>query len=252
VFSPICASTAPCKVCQTIASLFGVADFHRACADNRAAPLPLSGIPIYFYRCPSCGLLFTTACDAFSVRDFLELIYNDQYLLIDPEYKEQRPQRIAQFIDSCFGRSKTISILDYGGGNGELARALKRIGFTSLAVYDPFVPEFSLPPAGTYDLILSIEVMEHAAAPLELVRDIARFAGPTTVVLFSTLLQPPDILKLGMNWWYIGPRNGHLTLHTQKSLEALGAQLGWQLASFDGGLHLYYRQIPEWLKRQFG
>ena len=63
VLIPLASRSAVCKCCGKPADLFGVVDFHKSCEDRRGPPLPLSGVPIYYYRCPNCGFLFTTAFD---------------------------------------------------------------------------------------------------------------------------------------------------------------------------------------------
>ncbi|HSU66432.1 MAG TPA: methyltransferase domain-containing protein, partial [Tepidisphaeraceae bacterium] len=65
------------------------------------------------------------------------------------------------------------------------------------------------------------------------------------LILFTTAFQPPDIEQLGTSWWYIGPRNGHVSLHTPQSILSIVRTLGFRLASSpDGLVHLLFRSIP--------
>jgi len=59
--------------------------------------------------------------------------------------------------------------------------------------------------------------------------------------LFSTLLQPDDMDKIGMRWWYIGPRNGHISLHSKKSLKLLWERYGCVVESVDEDVHMASR-----------
>src|SRR5829696_6292592 len=119
--SAVAPASAPCKVCGGVSHLYGVVDFHKNCEIARGRQvLALSGIPIYYHRCPACELLFTVAFDHFSNDDFARHIYNDGYSAVDPDYRETRPAGNAQWIIGAFGNSKSIRILDYGGGNGRL------------------------------------------------------------------------------------------------------------------------------------
>src|SRR5579884_2308696 len=128
-FCPIAALSRPCKVCAGPAVLFGVVDFHKSGDELRQAPLPLSGIPIYYYRCPACGFLFTTAFDTFSDDDFRRHIYNEGYARVDPDYADLRPRGNAQMLAGMFPQARNLRVLDYGGGNGRLAQYLSQRGF---------------------------------------------------------------------------------------------------------------------------
>jgi hypothetical protein len=61
-------------------------------------------------------------------------------------------------------------------------------------------------------------------------------------VVFSTLLQPDDMAKIGMTWWYIGPRNGHISLHSKKSLQLLWERFGCVVESVNEDVHMASRR----------
>lgn len=246
-FAPICPPQAPCKCCGTAAVLSGVVDFFKNCAGIRL-PLALSGIPIYYYRCMACRFLFTTAFDAFTKEEFARHVYNREYLLVDPEYPRIRPQSNAEFLTRLFANDKPLRLLDYGGGEGLLAELLRFAGFPHAETYDPFVPCHSTRPDNRYDLITCFEVAEHSTDPAATFADMSRLLATTGLILFSTLLQPADIDQQGLGWWYAGPRNGHVSLHTKESLEAIARPLGLHLASFHDGLHVLCRGIPDFAR----
>jgi len=245
-FAPITPRQSACKCCGASASLFGVADFHKNCAGLQDGPFALSGIPIYYYRCPACGFLYTTAFDEFTPRDFADYVYNDEYALVDPDFAHARPCNNAQTIAQAFGGSKDLRILDYGGGNGMLAEFLRAQGFSDVQTYDPFVAAHARRPLGVYDCIVSFEVMEHSPSPRQTMEDIHSLRADEGIVLFSTLVQPPDIAQQGAAWWYVGPRNGHVSLHSHQSLRTLAAEWGLQIGSFGDNLHLLFGALPAW------
>jgi 2-polyprenyl-6-hydroxyphenyl methylase/3-demethylubiquinone-9 3-methyltransferase len=72
---------------------------------------------------------------------------------------------------------------------------------------------------------------------------LASLADPG-LVLFSTLLQPQDFDKLGLNWWYVGPRNGHVSMFSRNALALAWRHQGYQTASFNDNLHLAFRTVP--------
>lgn len=244
-----CADRTPCKCCGATAFLYGLVDFHKNCESlHGRAVLGLSGVPIYYHRCPECGFLFTTAFDDFSTEDFLRHIYNEEYILVDPDYLGDRARYNAKVLLGLFSEGRPRRILDYGGGNGVLAGCLRDAGFPDVENYDPFVPDHATRPEGRFDCVVSFEVVEHATDPERTFADMMEFLDESGLIIFSTLLQPPDIERRGLGWWYCGPRNGHVSLFSRESLRALIEPLGFGCASFDSNLHVLYREIPDFAR----
>jgi 2-polyprenyl-6-hydroxyphenyl methylase/3-demethylubiquinone-9 3-methyltransferase len=223
-------------------------DFHKNCESIRRKVLDLSGIPIYYYRCPDCRFIFTTAFDHFTKEDFCRYIYNEEYLLVDPDYQQLRPRGNAEFLCQLFAGAKPQRILDYGGGHGLLAELLRAGGFSQVDTYDPFVPRYSARPPHRYDCVVSFEVAEHSTDPAGTFADMNDLVLEPGLVLFSTLLQPADIDQQHLSWWYVGPRNGHVSLYSRASLEALARPHRFKLGSFNDNLHVLFREIPDFAK----
>lgn len=239
------ASTEPvaCKICQGPSPLFGVIDFHKSCIEAQGRRFAPSGYPVYYRRCSVCSFAFTTAFDTWTYADFHQQIYNEDYIKVDPNFVEVRPTTNAQVMADTFQGSRTsIHILDYGGGSGLTADLLRRQGF-SAKTYDPF-SEFNEIPTERFDLISCFEVMEHVPSPRETVARMISLLMETGAILFSTLVQPAEFDTIGLNWWYAGPRNGHVSLYSELSLELLFQLYGMRVRSFSEGVHMAYREIP--------
>jgi 2-polyprenyl-6-hydroxyphenyl methylase/3-demethylubiquinone-9 3-methyltransferase len=250
-FKPIVDASVPCKCCGGDAKIYGVADFNQSCADIEKPLLPASGIPIYYHRCIRCGFIFTVAMDAFTHGDFQKWIYNDQYIQIDPDYGEKRAAMVVPRLLHMFRGSPEIRILDYGGGSGDLARMLRGHGFRFADTYDPFVPKFSARPSGLYDLILSFEMAEHVPRPAEIFADKKSLMSKESLIVFSTQFQPPDIDFMRMQWWYIAPRNGHVSIYTSAALQGVAQKIGLNFGSFDNCWHAMYGEIPAFARHLF-
>src|SRR4051812_6413734 len=97
-----------CKICSAQAPLYGVTDFHKSCEEARGRYLPLTGVAIYYHRCGDCGLVFTHAFDDWSKAEYVQHIYNDDYVLIDPEYIDTRPTGNAAFILDFIKKGKDL------------------------------------------------------------------------------------------------------------------------------------------------
>ena len=247
-FQPVGPATVPCKCCDSDAPLYGVVDFHRHCNVSAPDALALSGIPVYYHRCRVCGFLFTTAFDAFTDDDFSRRLYNDDYIRVDPDFADARPAGNAAAIQYLFGGTPGLRLIDYGGGNGRLAAHLRGAGFQSVATYDPFVPAHARRPQERFDCLVSFEVLEHSPHPRETLEEMDSLLAPNGMILFSTLVQGAEFEAQGMNWWYIGPRNGHVSLHSRRSLLHLVEPMGYGFASFNDNLHVLFRQMPDFAR----
>lgn len=248
-FRQVAERSAPCKCCGSEAPIFGVVDFHKHCLERHGRVLPPSGIPIYYYRCVRCSFVFATAFDRFGSSDFRRHIYNDDYAFVDPEYAFERPRSCAAMLCGLFGHERPGSILDYGCGTGRLVEFLRANGFPNVQGYDPFVEAFSAKPAEKFECVVSFETIEHSPDPGRTIADMSGFVADEGLVLFSTVLQPPDFGEQGLSWWYVAPRNGHVSIHTRESLAALAAAQGLRFGSLGETLHVFVRRIPEFAKR---
>jgi hypothetical protein len=246
---PFTPAPLPCKVCGAPAAPFGEADFSRNCEEDRGVVLPKTGIAIHYRRCGDCGFLFTDAFDDWTPDDWGQAVYNEAYAQVDPDYDAVRPASNAQVVAQTFGAlAATLTVLDYGGGNGRFAHDLRKAGFAQVATYDPFHPVHSARPVERFNLVTCYEAIEHMPDPLAGAADIVSFLADDALLVVSTVTQPDDIARQGMGWWYIGPRNGHISLHTRESLKRLFATLGVIVVSLNEGLHLAFRQPPSFAR----
>jgi SAM-dependent methyltransferase len=243
---PVSRTALSCKICDGRAELYGVVDFHRPCHIPNGFRPPLLGIPVYYRRCGACGFLFTDAFDDWSEDQFKTHIYNDDYLAFDPDYLVARPRNNAQMVAQHWDRQKSgMRVLDFGGGNDVLCTALRASGFAVAITYDPMVPEHAARPEGKFDLITCFETLEHLPDPIAGIERMIECAAEPGVILYSTLVQPADFDNQGLGWWYVGPRNGHISMFTRPSLAAMWARHGYKNVSLSDNIHFAYRTMPE-------
>lgn len=235
----------PCKACGTPSPAMGSVDFNKSCEDRRRVALPLSGRAVTYHRCPACALVFTGDFDAWDHDEFRSRIYNEGYADVDPDFAGSRPAASAELIGALLGPAcRGLDVLDFGGGDGALAALLASRHGMAAEVYDPFSPAHDVAPQRQYPLVTCFEVLEHTPDPRATLREIAARVQPDGIVVFSTLLQPGDFAQRGLSWWYVAPRNGHVTIYSAQSLRALWSDLGFQLISHGEGLHIAYRTLP--------
>jgi hypothetical protein len=230
-----------CKICNNETELHGCVDANRSCEIQRGAFPALSGVPIYYQRCLTCGFLFTTAFDGWSLDDFRNRIYDTGYAAADPDYATgSRARRNAVLTAEFMRRFSTCRVLDYGGGDGTLATSLRERGLDAHSWDLLLDGRSALPPTGTFPLVTAFEVFEHSPTPIETALDALSMVEKKGRLLFSTLLLD-RLPRFSTDHWYIAPRNGHVSLHTRLSLQRLFSSLGWGVRSFDSHLHLAER-----------
>ena len=112
--------------------------------------------------------------------------------------------------------------------------------FRSTESYDPFsaAPAFAERPAGRFAVVFSSEVIEHVTRPLETLAAMRDLLLPGGFVLFSTMVTPRDIEVVRAGWWYISPRNGHVSIFTPAALGAACAQTGLRYTALSDEWHL--------------
>jgi 2-polyprenyl-6-hydroxyphenyl methylase/3-demethylubiquinone-9 3-methyltransferase len=76
------------------------------------------------------------------------------------------------------------------------------------------------------------------------VAEIVKHVGEPGAVFYSTMTQPDDFDRQGMSWWYVGPRNGHISIFSKQALATAWARHGYRTVSFNAGTHLAFRTLP--------
>jgi hypothetical protein len=238
---PIEEPIATCKVCQADAILHGVVDMSKSCRElDGLLVYHMLGAPVYYYRCAQCGFLFTKAFDYWDNSLYSEWIYDEGYINVDPDYKEVRPKNFARFLSAGLdGNNTPIVGLDYGGGNGVLAQELSSACGIVCESWDPML-DSTPPKREAYDLITAIEVVEHTPDPGSMFRSVAKLLRDHGVFFFTTLTSDTIQPNLLMNWWYVAPMNGHISIMTTAALDRLCADVGLTVIH-EGGNHFAHR-----------
>lgn len=228
----------PCKICGRKARVFDIVDFLKTVNWIDPYAFGFSGIPVYYFRCPDCDFMFSDFFDSWSPEEFSRFIYNDDYVLVDPDYIEKRPTEFANVTAERLRGWRPARMLDYGAGRGVFASRMREHGFTKIELYDPFSQP--LRPGGKFDVITAFEVLEHTPDPMATFRDIAGYMHDGSCLVATTLLQPDNIEELRANWAYAAPRNGHVSLFSLGSMMKISESFGLHFAS-GNGWHVFLR-----------
>jgi SAM-dependent methyltransferase len=195
----------------------------------------------YFY-CEFCGFLFSKHLDECSNSVLDSLIYNEDYWTrIDLEDRSAIPLTFIQRF--MVGRQRRI--LDYGCGRGQGVSMLRSEGYDAFGydIGNRFVSQYCSNDWGElpdhYDFIFSFEVVEHLTRPLVLFEDLGRLLVRNGIFFFTTYLYDES---LGREFWYIAPRNGHVSIYSRRTLQYLAASYGFAYVPlFRPHHHLFLR-----------
>lgn len=221
-----------CKVCGSRAIAFDVVDFNKFCSVDDYYHFGFSGVPVYYYRCSLCSLIFTEFFDNWTPGDFSSTVYNADYIKVDGDYESARPVAFANEMAARWGDCSDARILDYGSGNGAFADRLRQLGYRHVQSYDPFTNP--IPPDGVFDIITCFEVIEHDPYPLAALARMSAYLKEDGCIIFSQTLQPPDIDRQRGGWWYLGPRNGHICTFSPDTLAYIAGRCGLTFHRGDG------------------
>jgi hypothetical protein len=215
------AASVACKICQHAAPFFDVVDFNKCAGFYAFGP---AEVPVPYHRCDECGFLFTPFFDDWTESDFRRFIYNADYILVDPEYEAARPVMVAEHLAQFLDGQQNARILDYGAGTGQFAKRMSELGFSHVESYDPF----SIPnkPSGRFDIVTCTEVIEHIPSPSTALQDMRSFLADQACIILGETLQPIDIDTIRGNWWYVAPRNGHVSTFADRTLAILAERMG--------------------------
>ncbi len=233
-----------CKVCEGPTTPCAAVDFARSCGDADGPVFSPDGRVVDYARCTACGLVFTAFFDAYTPEDFRREVYNDGYVRADPLYLSVRPAANAAMLravlrDAC-GWPHRPSLLDWGAGSGAMVAALGDVA--DARGWDPFSHAAPLPERA-FDVVFCSEVLEHVPLPREALGSIAARLRPGGFALMSTALVPASAPVA--SWWYLAPRNGHITLFTPEALARVCADAGLRYTALSEEWHLAeHRDAP--------
>lgn len=210
-------------------------------------PIPDEADDCPYHECVRCEFLFSTQHD---LADHAALYDDDYWAKQDPDWHGRTGQTLRLVLLSNYLLRKDpseLAVLDFGCGMGCFVESARRDLQMQAFGTDLIRPKFGLewfvprPRVAGYDIVVACEVIEHLEKPMESFADIARALKRPGVFAFQTAYYDPAACD--RNWWYLGPANGHISLHSARSLEAAAQQLGVAQRVTWGG----YPGVQAWL-----
>lgn len=227
-----------CKICDSPTSIWGCVDYNKNCEERNGMYLPYTGVAVYYLKCNNCEFIFSPDFDDWTKDDFKEHIYNDDYIKVDPEYNGIRSKNDANYFLNNLQIKKNISILDYGAGTCALEKELALHGYnvTSWDTMWGTDPEWDKDKK--FDLIMAWEVLEHTPSPRETIKEMHNWLSPNGAILLATCSAGILQGRRDPTFWYLSPRNGHICMYSDKSLDILFNELGMKVQHDPWNIHL--------------
>jgi 2-polyprenyl-3-methyl-5-hydroxy-6-metoxy-1,4-benzoquinol methylase len=213
---------------------------------------------LHHHRCRDCGLVFVA--DKFT-NEQLGTAYGafdeGQY------YEEIRATEAAKFVTARenlqrLGVTPASRILDIGAGNGDFLASLQDAGFKQLSgheipgadtkqfdqrgirVYKDY--DYSTLPAGAFDVVTMLDVMEHVPNPHAVCAAVHRALVPGGLLYFHTpfvtpldrlmhgVQQLPVVSRFGRAWQRCRTSIYHLQNYTPSAVEQVLRENGLEVA----------------------
>jgi SAM-dependent methyltransferase len=190
---------------------------------------------IALLECAECGFGYFSDMHGWPEEKFRNEIYNGDYHLCDPPFREERPKKLAAWLA---GNLCPCDLVDFGGGQGRLAALLVEKGFRAHS-YDPFYGQTFYGekglPGDAADVVTAFEVVEHVPDQRSLFRSLRTLCRADGLIVFSTLLKSKYLTD---DWWYASPRNGHVSFHSTDSLKRMMAESRLASISLSQEIHV--------------
>jgi SAM-dependent methyltransferase len=233
----------------------------RICGGDTAPIGPVrgnySGRDYSLWRCEGCHYAFIA--DPWTEFD---QIYDDRYYagrgadpLVDYQFELDHPTKsirvyewlgITRIVERLMGDLEGVRWLDFGAGNGGLARyagshtPARLEGFEDGAIAAqaralgiPIHSDFAQVPQGQWDVVTAIEVLEHVLDPIAELRRIRSLLRPGGLLLLTTGNAAPFADHL-TRWPYVIPEI-HISFYEPQTLERALRQTGFAPAAMPGG-----------------
>jgi SAM-dependent methyltransferase len=214
---------ATCKICGSQAA----EKFRVPRSKETGKPIPSAADDCRYFECPICYFCFSCDLDVVEHRD----VYGDAYWGELGDVRLGVPQAFRLTMMASQLLEKPIyecDILDFGCGRGNFIEVGRNE--TALQIWGtdinapPRGKEYFLPAIDRqFDIIVSVEVIEHLIDPLTTFRTIKSWLKPEGVFAFQTACYDPGSDR---TWWYIGPANGHISFYSQEAFDYAFALLG--------------------------
>jgi len=236
--------TVPCGLCRSQRSRVRFESpnvWSEGSADHFAATTDVFGAYGTVRECLDCGLLYT------SPRPSAEALLAGYEGNDDPDYESERDSRSMNAhlgLSTIRRHAPGGRLLEVGCANGFFLNAA-RMSYETVGV-EPSrrarayareklrldIPAATLKeanfPGASFDVVVLVDVIEHLADPLDLLKEVSRVTKTGGIVyLVTPNIESLSARLLGSRWW--GLRPAHVQYFSPKTLSALLQKTGFEV-----------------------
>ncbi len=172
-----------------------------------------------YYRCKECDYIFLD--EKFYIDESRERLHYDKH---DNNFEcHGYVEMFERLIDEFLTLDEVRDALDFGCGEGEVLPILLEKNGVSCDRYDLFYFPQKVYKDKKYDLIVSTEVIEHLASPLEVLEELSLHLKEGAYLLLMTRFHPQNDEKF-LEWFYIRDIT-HIGFFSLKTFEYLASKL---------------------------
>jgi SAM-dependent methyltransferase len=196
---------------------------------------------ILFHVCETCGLIVKDPSHRLSPRDEKAVYDLHQNSIDDAGYVNF----LTNFMEAAvIPYAKGRHLLDFGSGPVPVfAEILTREGF-DVSIYDPFYAPDTSVLESAYDVITTVEVVEHLSDPLGTFRTLSSMLRPGGILAVMTLFHPDDMDKM-FDWFYIRDTS-HVAFYLPETLKMIATMTGLEVVRCDNHRQTTFRKVsPE-------
>lgn len=194
---------------------------------------------VTYHQCVVCEFIFRDPLEILSKEEEYTIYEGHENALEDKGYVAYLNRFIQGAVLPFVGPSKEG--LDYGSGPSPvLAKILQRDHGYTMDLYDLFYAPEKVFLSKRYDLITSVEVVEHFTDPMREFRWMKEALKTGGVLAIQTQLHPKD-WALFKNWYYMRDPS-HVAFYTTDTFVKLGEMLGLRLIYTDEVRYVVFRK----------
>jgi SAM-dependent methyltransferase len=161
----------------------------------------------------------------------------------DYPFQRAQPSRVLRYLHGRLWRriaragrisgADDLTVLDYGCGAGLLVMDLRRRGLDARG-FDAYSHSYADPAvlAGSYDVVVAQDVIEHVEDPLALLDELGARCRPGGVIAIGTPDATAIDLAVSERWKHSLHQPFHRHIFASPALLAAGAARGWQLLRY--------------------
>lgn len=210
----------------------------KICNCNTTVIKDAKSVKIY-YRCEECDYIFLDDKHYLDASFEKEHYDNHENNLESLGYVNMFENLIEEFVDIDAKEIKTA--LDFGCGEGEVLPILLERRGIFCDRYDLFYFPQKVYKNKKYDLIVSTEVIEHLASPLETLKELLLHLNKDGYLLLMTYFHPSDDEKF-LKWFYIKDIT-HIGFFSIKTFEYMASELGLNMIKHNSKNSIMFRKI---------